>query len=78
MLLRYLHKDKLTVPVAMVFLTVGLMLIAVSLAIPRMAVLHAHFAKNELDFIQGLLFGIAIALEIGAVAPLAAKKQRGE
>ena len=55
-----------------------MMLIAVSLAIPRMAVLHAHFAKNELDFIQGLLFGIAIALEIGAVATFVAKKQRGE
>ena len=81
MLLRYLHKDKLTVPVAMAFLTIGLMLIAVSLGVPRIAILHARFGKNELDFIRGLLIGIAIAFEITAVtalAPHVAKMQRGE
>ena len=81
MLLRYLHKDKLTVPVAMAFLTIGLMLIAIALGLPRITVLHARFGMGELDVFQGLLIGIGIAFEITAVAalaPLAAKKQRGE
>lgn len=81
MLLSYLHKDKVTVPIAMAFLTIGLMLIAVSLGVPRTAFLHADLAKAKMDFLQGPLIGIAIALEITAVAalaPFAAKKQRGE
>lgn len=81
MLLHYLHRDRITVPVAMVFLTIGMMLMAVSLGIPRMAGVQAHMGKDELDFIRGLLIGIAIAFEIIAITALApplAKTQRGE
>jgi uncharacterized membrane protein len=65
-----LRSDKLAVPAAMAFVVIGLMLVAVSVAVPRMVSLHAYYSRSTIDFAQGLLFGIAIVFEITGIAAL--------
>lgn len=70
MILDRLQSKKLAVSTAMTFIVIGLMLVAVSVAVPHIASLRAHYAKDTLDFVQGLFIGIAIALEIMGISAL--------
>jgi len=70
MILDRLQSNKLAVPAAMAFVVIGLILVAVSVSVPHIASLRANYAKNTLDFVQGLFFGIAIAVEIVGISAL--------
>ena len=82
MLFRNLRSDKLAVPAAMGFVVIGLLLIIVAVTFPRLASLHAHSAQNSLNFVQGLLFGIAIVFEIvglfALIPALSAARKKGQ
>lgn len=80
MFLDRLRRERVAVPVAMAFIAFGLTLIAASLALPHSATLNARYSPDTVDFLRGLLIGIAVALEIvglSALVPaLAAKRQK--
>jgi hypothetical protein len=55
------------VPVAMMLLTVGLMFLVIGIVWPKLSFPVAHFGLDLNDFVRGMTFGIATALEIGGV-----------
>jgi hypothetical protein len=62
-----------TVPVAMMFVTVGMAILAVAIAWPRYLSQAAHIGADWSDFLRGAMYGIAIAFEaIGLVIAVAA------
>ncbi len=66
-----------TIPVAMALIVVGLSCLLFGLAWPTFSRAFTHLGTESSDFIHGLFFGIAIALEIGGVvlaATAAARK----
>jgi hypothetical protein len=72
MILRHLLKRNeqdaaAKVPVAMMFVTIGLMLIVVGVAWPGASSPAAHTGPLSHDFLRGFLIGIAIVLEIVGV-----------
>jgi hypothetical protein len=70
MILDRLSSKKLAVPAAIAYMVIGLMLVAVSVSVPHIASLRASYTKDNLDFVQGLFFGIAAAVEIVGVSAL--------
>lgn len=54
------------IPVAMVFLTIGLMLLGVGVGWEHLP-LTTHLSRETNDFLRGALFGLSIALETGAL-----------
>jgi hypothetical protein len=73
MLLRTLQNSPAKIiPVAMALIVVGLSFLLFGLAWPTLSHGSAHVGMLSNDFIHGLFFGIAIALELGGVALAAA------
>ena len=54
----------------------GLLMIGIALAFPRIPSLSGHFSPNGIDFVQGLCFGLAIAFEISGIAAMVVKRKR--
>jgi hypothetical protein len=74
---------KARIPVAMALLTVGLMLLGVSVAWSSFSYPLEHLGREWNDFARGFLVGLAIAMEIGALvialsAVAAAKRDASE
>ena len=66
------------IPVAMTFVVVGLSILMTGLAWPRFFPPAVHIGTDWGDFFRGVIFGIAIAMEITGVviAVSAAAKKR--
>ena len=64
------------VPIAMMFTTVGLMLIALGEVWPKIAFLAALAWPVSNDFLRGFVLGFAIVLEIAGVALAAAARRK--
>jgi uncharacterized membrane protein YidH (DUF202 family) len=67
------------IPVAMAFIVVGLSLIMIGISWPRISPPLPHAGTDWNDFFRGVLFGIAIVLEIVGVvlaAKAAARKRK--
>jgi hypothetical protein len=81
MILRYLlqkdGRDKAAkLPVAMMFLVVGLALLIVGILWPHFASPAQHFAEGWSGFCRGLLFGVGIGMEtVGVVIALKAARE---
>jgi hypothetical protein len=68
MILRNLQNSpEKMVPVAMAFVVVGLSILTIGIAWPRFIPPVVHSGTDWNDFFRGLLFGIAIAMEITGV-----------
>jgi hypothetical protein len=68
MILRNLQNSpEKMIPVAMAFVVVGLSILTIGIAWPRFIPPVAHTGTDWNDFFRGLLFGIAIAMEITGV-----------
>jgi hypothetical protein len=68
MILRNLQNSpEKMIPVAMAFVVVGLSILTIGIAWPRFIPPVAHSGTDWNDFFRGLLFGIAIAMEITGV-----------
>jgi hypothetical protein len=84
MILRKLQNSpEKMIPVAMTFIVVGLSILAVGIAWPRFSPEVPHLGTDWNDFFRGLMFGIAIAMEVvgvafAATAAAAALKKRRE
>ena len=82
MILRNLQKSpEKMIPVAMAFIVVGLSILTIGIAWPRFSPAVSHAGTDWNDFLRGLMFGIAIAMEIvgvvfAATAASAAFKKR--
>jgi hypothetical protein len=57
-------------PFAMRMLAAGLLMVSCGSAWPRILAPHLHLQAGVDDFVQGLCFGLGIAIEIGAVVLL--------
>jgi uncharacterized membrane protein len=81
MLLRTLQNSpKKLIPVAMALGMIGLSFLLIGIAWPTLSHGYTHVGNASSDFIHGLFFGIAIALEFGgfvlaAMAAAAAAKK---
>lgn len=67
------------IPIAMAFVVVGMSMLTIGITWPRFSPPLPHPGTDWSDFFRGVIFGIAIALEIcGAVlaATAAASKKR--
>ena len=68
------------IPVAMALIVVGLSFLLIGIAWPTYAHAFTHLGTGTNNFLHGMFFGVAIALEIGGVilaataAAAAAKK----
>jgi hypothetical protein len=58
-----------------IFVSLGLLMFAVSLAIPHLHVLEGA-KPNAIDFIRGLLIGIGVAFEIAGISGLLNARKR--
>ena len=68
MILRNLQKSpEKMIPVAMAFIVVGLSILVIAIAWPRFSPASPHAGTDWNDFLRGLMFGIAIAMEIVGV-----------
>ena len=66
-----------TVPVAMMFVAVGMAILTVAIAWPKFVSPAAHFGADWSDFLRGATYGIAIAFEaIGLVIAVSAANAR--
>jgi len=59
-----------------VFVSLGLFLFALSLAIPHIHALDPYLTANRMDFTRGLFLGIGIAFEIAGISGLASARKR--
>ena len=55
------------IPAAMAFIVVGLSLITIGVAWPRISPPLPHAGADWNDFFRGMIFGIAIVLEVAGV-----------
>jgi hypothetical protein len=84
MILRNLQKSpEKMIPVAMAFIVVGMSILIIGITWPRFSPPGPHMGTDWNDFFRGLMFGIAIALEVvgvvfAATAAAAALKKRNE
>jgi hypothetical protein len=84
MILRNLQKSpEKMIPVAMAFIVVGLSILVIGIAWPGFSPIVPHTGTDWNDFLRGLMFGIAIAMEIvgvvfAATAAAATIKKRQE
>lgn len=84
MILRKLQNSpEKMIPVAMAFIVVGMSILTIGIAWPRFSPPVPHAGTDWNDFFRGLMFGIAIALEVAGVvfaatAAAAALKKRHE
>jgi len=79
MILRNLQKaTEKMIPVAMTFVVVGLSILLIGIAWPHFSPSIPHQGTDWNDFFRGVIFGIAIAMEVVGVvlaASAAAKKR---
>jgi hypothetical protein len=82
MILRNLQKSpERMIPVAMALIVVGLSILMIGIAWPRLSPPVPHIGTDWNDFAHGFLIGLAIAMEIGGVviaASAAAKKGKSQ
>jgi type II secretory pathway component PulF len=69
------------IPVAMAFVAVGMSILIIGIIWPRFSPSVSHSGTDWNDFFRGLMFGIAIAMEVtgvvlAATAAAAAAKKR--
>jgi hypothetical protein len=83
MILRNLKQDPAKMlPVATTFVVVGLSILIIGIAWPRFLPQVPHIGTDWNDFFRGVIFGIAIAMEVTGVvlaasaASAAAKKRK--
>jgi MFS superfamily sulfate permease-like transporter len=80
MILRKLENSpEKMIPIAMAFIVVGLSLITIGISWPRISPPLPHAGTDWNDFFRGIIFGIAIVLEIAGVviaAKAAARKRK--
>jgi len=65
MILRNLQKSpEKMIPVAMAFIVVGMSILAIGITWPRFSPPVPHMGTDWNDFFRGLMFGLAIAMEV--------------
>ncbi len=73
MILRKLQSNPVAmIPVAMVLIVAGLSILTIGIAWPRFLPPLPHAGADWNDFFRGVVFGIAIALEVSGAALAAA------
>jgi hypothetical protein len=59
-----------------IFVSIGLLLFALSMAIPHIHALDPYLTGNRMDFTRGLFLGIGIAFEIAGISGLMNARKR--
>jgi hypothetical protein len=70
-----LRSDKVSAVAGRVFVSLGLLLIALSLALPHLHVLGG-ITPNAMDFVRGLFFGVGIAFEIAGISGMVSARRQ--
>jgi hypothetical protein len=82
MILRNLQNSpEKSIPLAMTLIVVGLSILMIGIAWPRLSPPVPHIGTDWNDFAHGFLIGLAIAMEVGGVviaASAAAKKRKSQ